>query len=133
MNKNYFLSALAPLLVLCTLLCWTANCSAKDSQTVIKPQMQADKEAPLVVIYTLSTCPHCAEAKEYMKKRGIAFANREVDNDDEHMAELMKIYDEMKVPEAKRGVPLLVIGGKIRQQGFNQEKFEKAVLEVAGK
>jgi hypothetical protein len=45
------------------------------------------------------------------------------------MEELMKIYDSMGVPEAKRGVPLLIIGNKTRLQGFNKDKFEAAIKE----
>ena len=89
------------------------------------------EKAALVVIYTTSTCPHCREAKEYLNNNKIPFINREVDTDDVHMATLMSIYDSMGVPEEKRGVPLLVIGNRIRLQGFNKDKVQKALKELS--
>jgi glutaredoxin len=86
-----------------------------------------------VVIYTLSTCPHCMEAKEYLTSNNIPFVNREVDSDDHNMEELMKIYEEMGVPEAKRGVPLIIIGNTIRLQGFNRDKVQEALQKVLKK
>ncbi len=88
------------------------------------------ENAPQVVIYTISNCPHCRDAKEYLTSNKIPFINREVDTDDEHMATLMKIYDSMGVPEQKRGVPLIVIGNRIRIQGFNKEKLQSALKEM---
>ncbi|MGB9080147.1 MAG: glutaredoxin family protein [Desulfuromonadaceae bacterium] len=87
-------------------------------------------KTPLVVIYTLSTCPHCREAKEYLKNNNIPFINREIDTDEEYMATLMNIYDSMGVPQQKRGVPLIVIDNRIRIQGLNKEKLQKALKEV---
>src|SRR5262249_27073912 len=100
-------------------------------QTLITASKTSGEEAPLVVIYTLSTCPHCMEAKEYLTNNKIPFINREVDIDDEHMATLMKIYESMGVPEQKRGVPFFVIGNRIKIQGFNKEKLQKALKEVS--
>lgn len=108
------------------------NVAAPEKQTIIAPHQPAAAKKPLVVIYTLSTCPHCHEAKEYLTSNNIPFINREVDTDDEQMAVLMKIYDDMGVPEEKRGVPLLVIGDRIRMQGFNSEKLLNALKEVSG-
>ena len=82
---------------------------------------------PLVIIYTLSTCPHCMEAKEYFTKNNIPFVNREVDADSQHMDDLMQIYDKMNVPYQKRGVPLIIIGDSIKLQGFNKDKVQDAI------
>jgi len=89
------------------------------------------EKASQVVIYTMSTCPHCREAKEYLTSNNIPFIDREVDTDDQHMATLMSIYDSMGVPEQKRGVPLIVVGNRIRIQGFNRDKLQNALKEVA--
>jgi glutaredoxin 3 len=102
-------------------------------QTLIPSGHLQKDEVPLVVIYTLSTCPHCREAKEYLDNNKIPYINREVDMDDEHMATLMKIYDSMGVPEQKRGVPLFVIGNRINIQGFNKDKLQNALKEVTSK
>ena len=92
---------------------------------------KAGENIPQVVIYTTSNCPHCREAKEYFTQNNIPFVNREVDTDDEHLATLMSIYDLMGVPEEKRGVPLLVIGNRIRLQGFNKDRVQNALKDVS--
>lgn len=123
---------------LCSLLLASAAVSyAADStavpapQTIISPKSSAVARQPQVVIYTLSTCPHCREAKEYFTSNNIPFINREVDSDDAQMEMLMKIYDSMGVPESKRGVPLIVIDDRIRLQGFNKDKFQSLLKEAA--
>jgi hypothetical protein len=73
------------------------------------------------------------EAKEYFVKNGIPFVNREVDTDSQHMDDLMEIYETMQVPYEKRGVPLILIGDKIKLQGFNKEKFQEAMKKAAPK
>jgi glutaredoxin 3 len=116
----------------CLLLMMTASSATTaagqpdDAQTRIAPAPPA-QAIPLVVIYTLSTCPHCREAKEFFTSNNIPFINREVDTDSQHMAELMQIYDRMNVPDQKRGVPLIVIGDEIRLQGFNKDKVREAL------
>ena len=106
---------------------------ASGKQTLINTSQPPGEEAPLVVIYTLSNCPHCKEAKEYLSSNKIPFINREVDTDDEHMETLMKIYESMGVPEQKRGVPFFVIGNRINLQGFNKDKLQNALKEVSAK
>ncbi len=106
---------------------------AASDQTILSPPPSAATQQPRVVIYTLSTCPHCQEAKAYMTSHGIPFVDRGVDDDGEHMQELMRIYDEMNVPMGKRGVPLIIISDKVRLQGFNKERFQKELDGVRGK
>jgi glutaredoxin 3 len=103
---------------------------SSGKQTLIPSGHLQKDEAPLVVIYTLSTCPHCREAKEYLDNNKIPYINREVDMDDGHLETLMKIYDSMGVPEQKRGVPLFVIGNRINIRGFDKDKLQKALKEV---
>jgi len=96
-------------------------------------QVPPAQAKPLVIIYTLSTCPHCMEAKEFFTGNSIPFVNREVDSDSEHMDALMQIYDTMNVPEQKRGVPLIIIGNDIKLQGFNKEKVQEALKKFKSK
>ena len=109
----------------------TAKASGK--QTLIPPNQQTGVTKALVVIYTLSTCPHCKEAKEYLKSNNIPFIEHEVDTDEENMATLLTIYDSMGVPDQKRGVPLFVIDNRIMIQGLNKEKLQDALKEVTSK
>jgi len=119
------------LLIACSAPSFAGNATEGAQQTIITIEQKPVEKAPLVVIYTMSTCPHCREAKEYLSSHNIPFINREVDTDDQHLATLMSIYDAMGVPEQKRGVPLLVIGNRIRLQGFNKDKLQNALKEVA--
>jgi len=96
-------------------------------------QVPSAQTKPQVIIYTLSTCPHCMEAKEFFTSNNIPFVNREVDTDGEHMDTLMQIYDTMNVPEQKRGVPLIIIGNDIKLQGFNKEKVQEALKKFKSK
>jgi glutaredoxin 3 len=127
-----FLTMFSVLVVFCA-----GNLSAAETadktvnQTIISKQPQTKSQYPSVVIYTLTTCPRCKEAKQYLNDAQIPFIHKDVDVDDAYYNELIKIYDEMGVPDVQRGVPLFVIGGKIRLQGFTKERFENAVKEAA--
>ena len=128
------------LFTLCSLLfAFTATSFADEAtkasgtQTLITQLQPQEVKTPLVVIYTLSTCPHCKEAKEYLEQNNIPFIDREIDTNEEHMATVMKIYDSMGVPDQKRGVPLIVIDNRIRIQGFNKQKLQDALKEVTSK
>ncbi|MDD2540622.1 MAG: glutaredoxin domain-containing protein [Desulfuromonadaceae bacterium] len=120
------------------LLAFSVSCFAGEAaksprsqtETLISPHQPPAVKKALVVIYTLSTCPHCKEAREYLTKNDIPFIDHEVDLDEEQMTALMKIYDSMGVPDQKRGVPLFVIDNKVRIQGFNKAKLQAALKEV---
>ena len=86
---------------------------------------------PSVVIFTLSTCSHCKAAKRYMTENDIPFENREIDSSAANLAELTKIYDYMGVAKSARGVPLIIVGGRIRLQGFDKVDLQKALQEAA--
>jgi len=122
---------IAFLLLACSAPSLAGNATEGSQQTIIPIGQKPVEKTPQVVIYTMSTCPHCREAKEYLTSHNIPFINREVDTDDQQMVILMSIYDSMGVPEQKRGVPLLVIGNRIRIQGFNKDKLQNALKEVA--
>ena len=95
-------------------------------QTLLAQAKAAPAKYPPVTIYTLATCPHCKEAKEYFTHNNIPYTNHDVGMDDAAMDEAMQIYEKLGVPEAQRGVPLIVIGDTVIQ-GFNKEKVEKAL------
>jgi len=134
-GKEPFMSRILFLLmfllqIACTATSFADNSSKASHQTIINIEQKPREKATLVVIYTMSTCPHCSEAKEYLTSREIPFINREVDTDAQNMTNLMSIYDSMGVPEKKRGVPLFVIGDRIQIQGFNKDKLQSAIKEV---
>ena len=74
---------------------------------------------PRIVLYSVSWCPHCREAKEYLTSHNIPFINRDVELDDSAKNELIDKYK-------SGGVPLIVFGNDEKvMKGFNEEKFEK--------
>ena len=91
---------------------------------------EAPRPYPAVVIYTISSCPHCKEAKRYLTDNHVPFTDREITGDPASLNEMIKIYEEMGVPKSSRGVPLIIIGGRIRLSGFDRDKLRKALQEA---
>lgn len=58
-----------------------------------------------VIVYTTRYCPHCARAKDLLKRRGIPFQEIDVTEDSRRRREAEERYGWMTVP-------LIVIGDK---------------------
>jgi glutaredoxin-like YruB-family protein len=96
-------------------------------QSPLKPSRAATQKYPRIVLYSVSWCPHCKEAKEYLTRNNIPFLNRDVELDDAAMDDLTKKYK-------SQGVPVLVIGNdEVILKGFDRQKFEKAVKDLQKK
>lgn len=107
------------------------NCQAAEvadaQQSPINPAAVKSQKYPRIVLYSVSWCPHCKEAKEYFTSNNIPFINKDVEIDSTAMDELTKKYK-------SQGVPVIVLGDdKIILKGFNKEKFEKAVKDLQAK
>jgi len=119
-----------PLILALTLLLaavpgWSA--SADLPQSAVKPGAHASQKYPKIVLYSVSWCPHCKEAKEYFTSNNIPFINKDVELDTAAYEELTKKY---KSP----GVPVIVLGDDAKViKGFDKQRFEKAVQEVQTK
>jgi glutaredoxin len=59
-----------------------------------------------VTMYTTQWCPDCRRAKSFMKERGVAFREVNIEDDAEAAALVMKMNN------GKRKVPTLEIGGR---------------------
>lgn len=82
---------------------------------------------PRIVLYSVSWCPHCKDAKEYLTRNNIPFINKDVELDNDAREELTVKYK-------SDGVPVIVIGNDDKVlKGFNKEKFEDAVKKVREK
>ena len=91
------------------------------------PDSAASKSQPKIVLYSTSWCPHCKEAREYFKKNGIAYTDRDVEEDSDAMEALVEKY-------RSRAVPVIVFGNDEKiMKGFKQEEFEKAYKEFQDK
>ncbi len=75
------------------------------------------KSSDSVEIYTASFCPHCQDAKMYMKINKIKFT--------EYNLEKSKGAEKKFLAMGGKKIPLLVVKGKILRS-WNQEAFEKA-------
>ncbi len=99
-----------------------------DDPPNIRPQSEEGlRTFPRIVLYSVSWCPHCREAKEYLTRNNIPFVNRDVEKDAGAMQELTETYK-------STGVPVIVIGNDERiLKGFSREGLEKALHEVQEK
>jgi len=108
----------------------TCVASEEATQSHLNPvKAEAAKKYPRIVAYTVSWCPHCRAAKEYMTQHDIPFINKDVEIDAKAMDELTGKYQ-------SQGVPVIVIGtGKdeVVLKGFTPELFEESLKKVQNK
>lgn len=111
-----FLATLAPLSAVAA--------TPEAPQSRIDPSSPKRSAYPKIVLYSVSWCPHCRAAKEYLTKNNIPFLNRDVELDSAAMEELTKVYQ-------STGVPVIVFGNNERVlKGFNQDVFERTLKEL---
>lgn len=109
--------------ILLSTICHAATV-ADGPQSPINPAAPAQHKYPKIVLYSVSWCPHCKQAKEYFTKNNIPFINRDVELDDAAMNDLTKKYK-------SQGVPVIVIGDdKVILKGFDEQKFLKAIKDL---
>jgi glutaredoxin-like YruB-family protein len=88
------------------------------------PQQQ---RYPMITLYSVSWCPHCKEAKEYLTSHNIPFTNRDVEMDEDARTELLEKYKYDRVP-------LIVLGNDEKiLKGFSRENFERSLKEMEDK
>jgi glutaredoxin-like YruB-family protein len=123
------LNVIRSITLLTLLLSAIAAYGATDdgAQSQINPVVAPVLKYPKIVLYSVSWCPHCKEAKEYFTQNNIPFINRDVELDPAAMDDLTKKYK-------SQGVPVIVIGNDDKVlKGFDQTRFENAVKEVREK
>lgn len=114
----------AALIVMTAVPCFAAEDATQSHLNPIKAE--AAKQYPRIVAYTVSWCPHCRAAKEYLTQHDIPFINKDVEMDAKAMEELTGKYQ-------SQGVPVIVIGtGKdeIILKGFTPENFEESLKKA---
>jgi glutaredoxin-like YruB-family protein len=72
-----------------------------------------------VTVYSTSTCPFCARAKQFLKDNGVKFTDIDVSNDQAKAQEMIERSGQM-------GVPVIDVGGTIIV-GFDKEKIKEAL------
>ncbi len=104
-------------------LATTPGCGAPQLKPaeVAAPTPATRATYPKIVLYSVTWCPHCTEAKEYLTKKNIPYENRDVERDDQARDTLLNKYE-------TNVVPLIVIGNdEAVLRGFNPEMFERAL------
>ena len=93
-----------------------------DASKEHKNETFAMPSSTTIVIYTMPTCPHCQELKNFLSQKGIDYRNIEVDIDPIGLQEMHRISNQTKVP-------VIVIGNNVIV-GFDpkilEEKLRKA-------
>lgn len=80
---------------------------------------------PQIIIYSTSTCAFCKTEKQYLDKKGIAYIEKNIEEDQTAYAELLE-----KNNGTYQGVPLTDIAGSI-VLGFDRHKID-ALIEEKG-
>lgn len=75
-----------------------------------------------IIVYSTPTCPYCALAKDFLKRKGISFEEKDVSTDREAAKEMIGKSGQM-------GVPQIDINGKIII-GFDKEAIEKELSKI---
>ena len=120
------------LAVLVVVLISSVACTAAEQapQSRLNPaRAEEAKKYPQIVAYTVSWCPHCRAAKEYLTSNNIPFINRDVEVDEKAMEELTGKYN-------SQGVPVIVIGtgkNEVVLKGFTPELFEESLKKARSK
>ena len=78
-----------------------------------------------VKVYSLSTCPHCTDAKNYFKKKKISF--KYLDLDKATRDEKREITLFLKGHNLPIAFPVIAIDDDVIQ-GFDQAKIEKCLF-----
>lgn len=74
---------------------------------------------PNVKVYSTPTCPYCRQAKDYLKEKGVDFADVNVATDIEARNEMVKKSGQMGVPVIDFDDNIIV--------GFNRTKLDQLI------
>lgn len=71
------------------------------------------------IIYTITWCPYCQQAKEYLTKKGMPIEEKNIEFD-------LQARNEMLQKSGQFGVPVLEIEGRTIV-GFSPQEIDKAI------
>jgi glutaredoxin len=122
---NRTVSLLVFLFVALLAISCRADIPLDGPQSTINSGTVQARKYPRIVLYSVSWCPHCKEAKDYLTSHNIPFINKDVELDDDFKKELIEKYK-------TGGVPLIVFGKDEKlMKGFNRERFEKILRDMS--
>ncbi len=70
-----------------------------------------------VVVYSADWCPWCKRAKEFLKKHGVLFEEKNVEMDPEAEAEVVK-------KSGQTGIPVIIVNGEV-VVGFDEPRLRE--------
>ncbi len=76
---------------------------------------------PRIVFYATSSCPHCASARETLRRFGDPFVERDPTREPEALRDLL-------VAAVTPTVPTIIVGGRALV-GFDRERLEELLRE----
>jgi glutaredoxin-like YruB-family protein len=93
------------------------------SDVKLTPDPAAQGADPKITIYSTNWCAFCKTEKQYLDRKGIAYVEKNVEEDKEAYEELMK-----KNGGAFQGVPVTDIAGEL-VLGFDRLKIDQLIQE----
>lgn len=91
-------------------------------------RLEAEAGGAVVVVYTASWCGVCRQAREYLKRRGVPFLDRDVEKEDGAQTELQA---KLKAKGLRfTGVPVIDVAGEL-MTGFDADALS-GLLEKKG-
>lgn len=86
---------------------------------------KADADAPAVVMFTTTTCPHCRRARKWLQAKKVRFVEHQLDKDPGKQRLLQEMGREAGLgPGDMEGVPLIFVGKKV-VRGFDKQRLKK--------
>jgi glutaredoxin len=89
----------------------------------VPPASAAQRAQVQVTMYATRWCPACAQARSWLRRRGIPFEERDVEQSREASARLVSL-------NPARTVPTLVVEGRV-VVGFVEEELRRAIDTAA--
>jgi glutaredoxin len=88
------------------------------------PHDPADQGRPLVIIYGADWCGACHDAAAYLKRKGVAFIEKNVETDQGAAREMQQKL--AKIGQRAGSIPVLDVKGKV-MVGFNPRSVDEAL------
>jgi glutaredoxin len=73
-------------------------------------------------LYSVSWCPHCKHAREFLRSQGVSFTDYDIEKDAAALARKNEL-------DPEKGVPFAIING-IKIHGFSQQAYASAMVSV---
>jgi glutaredoxin 3 len=87
--------------------------------------LKAARRNVAIAMYSTTWCPSCTEARDYMRKQGIAFAEYDVDRDERARRRSHRL-------NPRRSVPTIEVDGDV-MVGFSSDSLENSIERAAEK